>query len=53
MARKRYTDEELKERRKAQWWESRCRCGKASVCPVCGGYTRREAGIHRACEKKR
>ena len=47
-----YTDEELRERRNRQWYESRARCGHMTVCPVCGGYTLRESGMHRGCEKK-
>lgn len=42
---RRFTDEQLRERRNRQWWESRARCGYASVCPECGGYTLSPSGI--------
>lgn len=34
--RKQFTDEELRERRNRQWYESRCRCGHVGICPLCG-----------------
>lgn len=48
---RRFTDEQLRERRNRQWWESRARCGYATVCPKCGGYTLSLSGYHRACAK--
>lgn len=50
--RKQFTDEELRERRRCQWYESRCRCGHVGVCPLCGGYTRSVSGYHPSCAKK-
>ena len=50
--RKQFTDEELRERRNRQWYESRCRCGHVGVCPLCGGYTRSASGYHPSCAKK-
>lgn len=49
---KRFTDSELRERRNRQWWESRVRCGYATACPLCGGYTLSESGYHAGCAKK-
>lgn len=48
---RRFTDEQLRERRNRQWWESRARCGYATVCPECGGYTLSPSGYHRVCAK--
>ena len=42
----------LRERRNRQWWESRARCGYATVCPLCGGYTLSKTGYHAGCAKK-
>lgn len=50
--RKQFTDEELRERRNRQLYESRCRCWHAGVCPLCGGYTRSASGYHPSCAKK-
>ena len=50
--RKQFTDEELRERRNRQWYESRCRCGHVGVCPLCGGYTRSVSGYHPSCARK-
>lgn len=50
--RRQFTDEELRERRNQQWYESRCRCGHVGVCPLCGGYTRSASGYHPSCAKK-
>lgn len=49
---KRFTESELRERRNRQWWESRARCGYATVCPLCGGYTLSKTGYHAGCAKK-
>lgn len=46
---KRFTESELRERRNRQWWESRARCGYATVCPLCGGYTLSKTGYHAGC----
>lgn len=49
---KQFTESELRVRRNRQWWESRVRCGHATVCPLCGGYTLSESGYHAVCAKK-
>lgn len=49
---KRFTESALRERRNRQWWESRARCGYATVCPLCGGYTLSKTGYHAGCAKK-
>ena len=49
---KRFTESELRERRNRQWWESSARCGYATVCPLCGGYTLSKTGYHAGCAKK-
>lgn len=49
---KRFTESELRERRNRQWWESRARCGYATACPLCGGYTLSKTGYHAGCAKK-
>lgn len=49
---KRFTESELRERRNRQWWESRARCGYATVCPLCGGYTLSKTSYHAGCAKK-
>lgn len=49
---KQFTESELRERRNRQWWESRARCGYATACPLCGGYTLSESGYHAGCAKK-
>lgn len=41
-----YTPEQ-KARRNRQWYESRLRCGHASVCPMCGAWTRSANGFCR------
>lgn len=51
-ARKQFTADELRERRNRQWWESRVRCGHATICPECGGYTLSQCGYHPRCAKK-
>lgn len=51
-SRKRFTAEELRERRNRQHYESLVRCGHASICPECGGYTTSDNGYHIGCAKK-
>lgn len=50
--RKRFTADELRARRNQQHYESLVRCGHASVCPECGGYTTSDNGYHIRCAKK-
>ena len=52
MASKQYTADELRKRRNRQWYESRFRCGYASICPLWGGYTVSKSGYHPSCAKK-
>lgn len=47
-----FTPEELRERRYRQYWESLARRGLATVCPVCGRYTKCKSGFCRQCRKK-
>lgn len=51
-SRKRFTADELRARRNQQHYESLVRCGHASVCPECGGYTTSDNGYHIRCAKK-
>lgn len=37
--------EEQKARRNRQWYESRLRCGHATLCPVCGAWTKSRNGF--------
>ena len=50
--RKRFTADELRARRNQQHYESLVRCGHASVCPECGGYTTSDNGYHIRCAKE-
>lgn len=52
ISRKKYTADELRERRNRQHYESLVRCGRASICPECGGYTTSDNGYHIRCAKK-
>lgn len=47
-----FTPEELRERRYRQYWESLARRGLATVCPVCGRYTKCKSWFFRQCSKK-
>lgn len=42
---KRVYTEEQKARRNRQWRESRLRCGHATLCPVCGSWTKSRNGF--------
>nr|DAN18016.1 MAG TPA: ISL3 zinc-finger of transposase IS204/IS1001/IS1096/IS1165 [Caudoviricetes sp.] len=44
--------EEMRRRRSREWYESRFRCGHATVCPLCGDYTVSKHGYHPICAKK-
>lgn len=52
MTKRRFTPEELRERRYRQYWESLAMRGLATVCPVCGRYTKCKSGFCRQCSKK-
>ena len=52
MTKRQFTPEELRERRYRQYWESLARRGLATVCPVCGRYTKSVTGFHRSCAEK-
>lgn len=41
-----YTEEQ-KARRNRQWYESRLQCGHATLCPVCGAWTKSRNGLCR------
>ena len=44
---KRVYTEEQRARRNRQWYESRLRCGHATMCPVCGAWTKSRNGFCR------
>lgn len=44
--------ETRKQRTTRKWWETLCRNGKATVCPLCGEFTKSDTGFCWRCTRR-